>query len=146
MKPFRPVAVVVAGVMAAPVAIEAGVAAIMNPAALNSAASTLAEGVGVTGTAIGAAGAAAKSIEGVAVQFGKVENQISHTFRHVEKAGFDRTAVQDAIKQNLSKIADSLSSGQYNGSVVVDGTKLDYSAFKLSDGTINVGRITPPKQ
>jgi hypothetical protein len=83
--------------------------------------------------------------EEVAVQFGKVENQISHTFRHVEKAGFDRAVVQDAIKQDLSKAVGSLSGGQYNGSVVVNGIKLDYSAFKLPDGTINVGRITPPR-
>ncbi len=88
---------------------------------------------------------AAKGAEQAAIQFGKVENQVSHTFRHVEKAGFDRQVVQDAIKQDLSQAAKSLSNGPYNGSVVVNGTKLDYTAFKLSDGTINVGRITPPK-
>ena len=87
----------------------------------------------------------AKGAEGVAIQFGRVENQISHTFRHIEKAGFDRQVVQDAIKQDLGKVANSLSNGQYNGNVVVNGTKLDYSAFKLPDGTINVGRITPPR-
>jgi hypothetical protein len=84
--------------------------------------------------------------QGAAIQFGRVENQISHTFRHVEAAGFDRTVVENAIRQDLNKAAKSLSAGQYNGSVVVNGTKLDYSAFKLKDGTINVGRITPPKQ
>jgi hypothetical protein len=83
---------------------------------------------------------------GATIQFGKVENQIAHTFRHIEGAGFDRTVVESAIRQDLNKAAKSLSAGQYNGSVVVNGTKLDYSAFKLKDGTINVGRITPPKQ
>lgn len=64
----------------------------------------------------------------------EVAIEISHTFRHVEKAGFDRAVVQDAIKQDLSKAAGSLSGGQYNGSVVVNGIKLDYSAFNLPDG------------
>lgn len=90
-------------------------------------------------------GGAAKGTEDVVIQFGKVENQVSHTFRHIEAAGFDRQVVESAIKQDLSKAAESLSKGQYNGSVVVNGTKLDYSAFKFPDGTINVGRITPPR-
>jgi len=89
---------------------------------------------------------AAKSIDELAIQFGKVENQISHTFRHVEKAGFERKAVQEAIRQDLLRSAESLVGGQYSGSVLLNGTKLEYSAFKLSDGTINVGRITPPRQ
>lgn len=58
------------------------------------------------------------------IQFGKVENQVSHTFRHIEAAGFDRQVVQDAIKLDLSKMAESLSKGQYNGNVVVNGTKM----------------------
>ncbi|WP_244817688.1 hypothetical protein [Caballeronia sp. Lep1P3] len=90
-------------------------------------------------------GAAAEAIVGDAIQFGKVENQISHTFRHIEGAGFDRQVVQNAIQSDLSGIASSLPQGQYTGSVVVNGAKLDYSAFKLPDGTVNVGRITPPR-
>jgi filamentous hemagglutinin len=37
-------------------------------------------------------GAAAEAEAG-AIQFGKVDNQISHTFRHIEAAGFDREVV-----------------------------------------------------
>ncbi|MFC0400659.1 hypothetical protein [Paraburkholderia rhizosphaerae] len=81
---------------------------------------------------------------GDAIQFGRVENQVSHTFRHVEAAGFDRQVVQNAIQKDLLRVTASLPQGQYTGSVIVDGVKLDYSAFKLPDGTINVGRITPP--
>lgn len=88
--------------------------------------------------------AAAEAI-GDAVQFGKVENQMSHTFRHVEAAGFEREIVQNAIQSDLSGIARALPQGPYTGSVVVNGVKLDYSAYKLPDGTINVGRITPPR-
>lgn len=80
------------------------------------------------------------------ILFGRVENQISHTFRHVEKAGFDRDVVQQAVTQDLSRMANSLSKGQqYTGAVHVNGTKIEYSAFKLENGTINVGRITPPR-
>jgi len=85
------------------------------------------------------------SVEQVQVQFGKVKNQVSHTFRHVEEAGFNRKVVQDVITQDLLKVAKSWPNGQYNGSVAVNGVRLDYSAFKLPDGTINVGRITPPR-
>jgi RHS repeat-associated protein len=114
----------------------------------------------VTGVAGGAAVAEAPAIGGgiVAglkrlfglgkseVQFGNVENQVNHTFRHIDKAGLDRTAVQQTIRQDVSRAAESLSKGQqYTGNVVVNGTRIEYSAFKLENGTINVGRITPPR-
>ena len=148
--------------MAAPVAIEVGAAALANPvgatrtvAAIaegvvpgsgsNTLAATGAAGIGTAAKLAGTADEAALAAESVAVRFGAVENQISHTFRHVEKAGFDRQLVQEAITQQLSKAGASLPDGQYSGSVFVNKTKLDYSAFKLPDGTINVGRITPPR-
>jgi filamentous hemagglutinin len=81
----------------------------------------------------------------VDIQFGANENQTTHTFRHVINQGFDADAVQSAISSNLSKVAESLPKGQYTGSVVVKGTTFEYSAFKLPNGTINVGRITPPR-
>jgi RHS repeat-associated protein len=87
----------------------------------------------------------AKSIDELVIQFGKVENQISHTFRHVERAGFNRQLVQDAIREDILRTADSLIDGQYSGSVILNGAKIDYSAFKLPNGIINVGRITPPR-
>ena len=79
------------------------------------------------------------------VRFGKNANQESHAFRHVDEAGLDRGAVRDSIKQDLSKVGDSLKEGLYNGRVNVNGTQVDYAAYKFPDGTINVGRITPPK-
>jgi len=79
------------------------------------------------------------------IRFGKNENQKFHTFRHVDEAGLDREAVRDSIKQDLSKVGKSLKDGPYNGRVNVNGTQVDYVAYKFSDGTINVGRITPPK-
>lgn len=79
------------------------------------------------------------------MRFGKDANQESHAFRHVDKAGLDRGAVRDAIKEDLSKVGNSLKDGLYNGRVNVNGTQVDYAAYKFSDGTINVGRISPPR-
>jgi hypothetical protein len=79
------------------------------------------------------------------VRFGKVDNQVAHAFRYVDAAGFSREAVSHAITSDLAKVASSLPQGLHNGSVVVNGTKLDYAAYKLADGTVNVGRITPPR-
>lgn len=79
------------------------------------------------------------------VQFGSNEEQLAHAFRHIEQAGFDQATVKNAILQDLSKMVESLPLGQYNGSVVVNGTSLDYGAYKLPNGVINVGRITPPR-
>lgn len=80
------------------------------------------------------------------VQFGRVANQVSHAFRHTDKAGLNREAVKQAIQVDIAKIANSLPKGQYNGSVNINGIQVDYSAFKLADGTINVGRITPRRR
>jgi hypothetical protein len=79
------------------------------------------------------------------IQFGSNQNQNDHTFRHVVNGGYDATAVQNAITSDLNNIGSSLSQGQYTGTVTVNGTSFNYSAYKLPDGTINVGRITPPR-
>jgi hypothetical protein len=79
------------------------------------------------------------------IQFGKVENQVYHTFRHVEKIGLDREIIQQAITEDLSNAASNLVDGLNKRSVIVNGIPLDYVAFKLPDGTINIGRITPPR-
>jgi hypothetical protein len=79
------------------------------------------------------------------IQFGANDNQSSHTFRHVISGGYDATAVQNAVTGDLNNIGASLPQGQYTGTVVVNGTTFNYSAYKLPNGTINVGRITPPR-
>ncbi|MFM7856152.1 MAG: hypothetical protein ACKPCM_06900, partial [Pseudanabaena sp.] len=83
------------------------------------------------------------SVDGI--QFGKVPNQTEHTFRHIDDVGLDREIVQQSIENDLSKAAGELTDGLNKRSVVVDGITLDYSAYKLPDGTVNVGRITPPR-
>lgn len=97
-----------------------------------------------------AAGAGSEATNGAAkntspIQFGANDNQSYHTFRHVVSGGHDATAVQGAVTSNLNSIGASLPQGQYTGTVVVNGTTFSYRAFKLPDGTINVGRITPPR-
>ncbi|WP_409975947.1 hemagglutinin repeat-containing protein [Xanthomonas graminis] len=83
--------------------------------------------------------------DGQAIQFGANQNQSFHTFRHVVNGGYDAKAVQSAVINDLSDIKMSLSQGQYTGTVVVNGVKFIYSAYKLPNGKINVGRITPPR-
>lgn len=80
----------------------------------------------------------------VPVQFGHVQNNISHAFRYTDGIGLDREVVKEAIRGDLAKVADELPKGvHYNGSVLVGERLLVYSAFKLPNGTINVGSIKP---
>jgi len=76
------------------------------------------------------------------IRFGNNPNQEYHTFRHVEEAGIDKAAAADAINKDLAGKAESLPQGLTKGQVSVAGRTLEYNAYKLPDGTINVGRIT----
>ena len=83
-----------------------------------------------------ASGGAAASI-----RFGQTANQVYHAFRHVQEAGVEIQAAKDAITNDiLSKGA--LPPGLTTGTVNVAGKLLTYNAYKLADGTINVGRVT----
>jgi len=76
------------------------------------------------------------------VKFGNNANQSYHTFRHVEEAGIDKQAAENAITNDLAGKQASLPQGLTTGQVNVEGRVLRYSAYKFPDGTINVGRIT----
>lgn len=76
------------------------------------------------------------------IRFGNNANQDYHAFRHIEEAGLDKQAIKNAIEKDLSHVKDSLPGGLKKGTVEVGGKTVDYHAFKLPDGTINVGRIT----
>ncbi len=76
------------------------------------------------------------------VRFGNDPNQDYHAFRHIEEEGLSKADVENAIRNDLAGREDSLPQGLTNGQVTVNGKTLDYSAYKLPDGTINVGRIT----
>lgn len=76
------------------------------------------------------------------VQFGKTENQVYHTFRHIEKMGLNKTVVQNAIMKHFQTVYKEIKEGQsLNKVITVQGQQIQYSAYKLSDGTINIGRI-----
>ena len=77
-----------------------------------------------------------------AIKFGANESQLRHTFRHIDRMGLDRGAVATAILEDLSR-RHPMSPGTYiAGNVIVGGVELEYRAFLLNDGTINIGRIT----
>ena len=81
----------------------------------------------------------------ILLTFGRVDNQVYHAFRHVEKAGMDSVSVKAAIAADIERIGANHPSGTYSGSVTVDGVKIEYSSHKFPDGSINVSRITPPR-
>ena len=79
----------------------------------------------------------------VLVQFGKNENQIYHAFRHIESMGLDQTVVKNAILKDITRISKTMPYGQsVNTTINVSNQQIIYSSYKLSNGTINVGRIT----
>jgi filamentous hemagglutinin len=76
------------------------------------------------------------------VRFGADENQVRHTFRHIDRLGLDRDAVSNAIRADIARQGSVSPGASLTGTVMVGGVALEYRAFGLADGTINVGRIT----
>ena len=76
------------------------------------------------------------------IQFGSNENQSYHTFRHTDDLGLNRQDVEDAVLADIMNNVGEISPGLNKGTTVVDGVEIDYHAFRLADGTINIGRIT----
>lgn len=77
-----------------------------------------------------------------AIRFGNDANQVHHVFRHMDKIGLNRGTVESAVRANLSRIISQVEPGKpFNRVIEVEGQRIQYTAFKLSDGTINVGRI-----
>ena len=52
-----------------------------------------------------------------------------------------RVEIARNIMQNMGEIREGIN----RRSVVVGGIKLDFHAYRLRDGTVNIGRITPPR-
>jgi len=101
-----------------------------------------------SGSLLAAEGAevAAAQAEGgkLAIQFGKVANQVSHAFRHVDAMGLERGAVKSAIEEHLPSVISQLQPGKpLNQIIEVAGQRIRYTAYLLKDGIINVGRIHP---
>ena len=76
------------------------------------------------------------------IRFGGNANQVYHTFRHVDEMGLDRTMVQEAVRNNIGAMSSQIVPGKpFIQIITVDGQKIQYNAYMLPNGTINVGRI-----
>ncbi len=76
------------------------------------------------------------------IQFGKIQEQEHHTFRHIENSGRDKKIIKKNIEQDVADKVKKLPEGHYNGQISFQGKYIKYSAYKFKDGTINIGRIT----
>jgi len=74
------------------------------------------------------------------VQFGNNPNQEYHTFRHTDELGLNRLDVRNAIETNLKSTFIEVGK-PFNQVITVNGQSIQYTAYKFSDGTINIGRI-----
>ena len=84
----------------------------------------------------------AKGGSKVAVQFGKTPNQVSHAFRHTDALGLDRSLVQSTVQNHFSTVSSQVVAGQpFNQVIQIGGHNIQYTAYRLSNGTFNIGRI-----
>jgi uncharacterized protein RhaS with RHS repeats len=98
--------------------------------------------VGRTASALATREAGAGTAANLTVQFGRVANQVAHTFRHVDELGLNRGTVMTAVQQHLQTVASQLTPGKsLNQIVEVEGVRLQYTAYQLANGVVNVGRI-----
>ena len=76
------------------------------------------------------------------LRFGKGANQVSHAFRHTDALGLARETVVTAIRTHFKGVSSQIVKGQpFNQTIVVAGQRIQYTAFKLENGTVNIGRI-----
>jgi hypothetical protein len=76
------------------------------------------------------------------ITFGNNPNQVHHAFRHTDKLGLDRDLVMKSVTEHFDTVAKKLVDGKPLNSIIeVGGHKIQYSAFKLGDKAVNVGRI-----
>ena len=76
------------------------------------------------------------------IRFGRDANQVGHAFRHIDALGLDRAVVQSAIENHLATVGNEIAQGiPFNQIIEVAGRKIQYTAFKLPNGAINIGRI-----
>jgi hypothetical protein len=66
-----------------------------------------------------------------------------HGARHLEHQGLNTNSVQQRIANEVSQL--QLGVGQsHRGRVVVDGVTIEFRAYRVSSGTINVGTFYIP--
>jgi hypothetical protein len=69
-----------------------------------------------------------------------------HAMRHLIDRGIETVPVRDAIRNDLAvNGASKPIGGGWTGTVNVQGQSIEYSAYRLPDGRINVGIVRPPR-
>lgn len=73
---------------------------------------------------------------------GQNENQIYHTYRHIDQLGLSREIVTKAVMKDVArKISEIVEGRPFNQRIEIMGYRLQYTAYKLNNGKINIGRI-----
>ncbi|MFZ6663660.1 hypothetical protein [Peijinzhouia sedimentorum] len=94
------------------------------------------------GRAVSTSRITAKGLGNSSIQFGRTLDQINHTFRHTDKLGLSRMIVKSSVEKNLKSISHKILTGKpFNQTIKISGKRVQYTAFKLENGTINIGRI-----
>ena len=76
------------------------------------------------------------------IQFGNNLNQEYHAFRHTDALNIDRAALSATITNDMRSASSQIVTGQpLNRVVNVNGVRVQYTAYKLPNGTINIGRM-----
>ena len=75
-----------------------------------------------------------------AIEFGKTAEQSAHALRHVIEEGLNPQEVQAAIKNDIITNGP-VNAGSNTRYIEVAGKTLRYNAYRLANGTINVGKI-----
>ncbi|MFT4285359.1 MAG: RHS repeat-associated core domain-containing protein [Protaetiibacter sp.] len=93
------------------------------------------------------AGAATKAVDGMAeVATNAPKITFGHGARHLEGTGLGIEEVESTISQRVTTAAGQATSetGSFWGRIQIRGTTVEYRAYTLPDGTINVGTYYVP--
>jgi hypothetical protein len=97
------------------------------------------------GSATGSSVAAEEATAADAAGESEADVTFGHGARHLAGTGLDQVDVEAAIESQVRTSASAASStGSFWGRVVVDGQTVEYRAYTLPNGTINVGTYYVP--
>ena len=83
-----------------------------------------------------------KQISKKTIVFGQNGNQAYHTFRHIDKINLSQDVVRRIIINDLkNKHSQTIPGKPFNQTVKIGNYNLQYTAYKLPNGKINIGRI-----
>ena len=92
-------------------------------------------------------GTMARGCAKVAKVVPKITFKTGHVSQHLKDLGLTAEKVEAAIGAEVKAVAEAAEkTGEFIGRVTVDGKIVEFRAFTLPDGTINVGTYYPPKR